>query len=219
MSDQGSTFALHPRPGYDINGWGSTGYAQPFLLGALLQQNVIQSISAHASGIYVQAEGNVSRASADTFGTWSLQMDFSYDPRAQKVRGDGLYAISLPALVDETMGDLNLYKIASNYLDDVPLLSGDLGVSGDMKETLVRKQPDQAWFTWLPPKEPLHFPTDSTSHLMIEVVGQFNNVDTQAQGYAPIAPAFKPGLKVILTSPRQELRFERIYDLSKSQLF
>lgn len=171
MSDQGGTFALHPHPGCDINGWGSTGYAQPFLPGALLRHTVIHSISADASGIYVQAEGNFSRASANSFGTWSLQMDFSYDPRAQKVRGDGFYTISLPALLDETKGDLDLYKITSNYLDDVPLLSGDLGDSGDMKEALVRKQPDQAWFTWLPPKEPLHFPTDSTSHLMIEVVG------------------------------------------------
>lgn len=219
LIDQGGTFALRPHPGCDVNGWGSTWYAQPFLPGAVLRRTVIQSINADSSGIHVQAEGNVSRASADTFGIWSLQMDLSYDAQAQDVLGDGLYTISLPAPLDETTGDLNLYKIAGNYLDDVPLLSGALGDTGDMKEALVRKQPDQAWFTWLPPEQPLHFPTDSTSYLMIEVVGQFNNVDTQAQGYAPIAPAFKPGLKVILTSPRQELMFGGIYDLSKSQLF
>jgi hypothetical protein len=113
--------------------------------------------------------------------------------------------------------DLNLYKIASNYLDDVPLLPNDTGDTGDMDTALVVG--DAFSFTWDPPLQPAHFPTDQTSSLSIDVLGQFNNVDSQAMGYAPIAAAFKPGLKVILTSPRSELMFGGFYNLAERQCF
>jgi len=219
LIDQGGTFAFRPHPGCDVNGWGSTWYAQPFLPGATLKHTIFNRIEAVATGIRVNARGNVSRNVAETYGEWSIGLHFTYDALRQIVSATGQYTITLPAPLNHATGDLNLYKIASNYLDDVPLLSGGIGDTGDMKHAIVMREPDVVWFIWLPPNQPAHYPTDTSRFLSIDAVGQFNNVDTARQGYAPIAPAFKPSLKVILTSSRSEIMFGGAYDLSKSQLF
>lgn len=219
LIDQGGTYAFRPHPGCDINGWGSTWYGQSFLPGATLKHTIIESINADSNGIHVSASGMVSRGASETYGPWSSVIDFVYNPVGQVITGTGQYTITLAGSLSDTTGDLNLYKIASNYLDDIPLLSGGIGDTGDMKEAVVRKAPGSIWFTWIPPNQPSHFPTDKADFLSIDVVGQFNNVDTKAQGYQPIAPAFKPSLKVTLTSRRTEMMFGGIYDLAKSKDF
>lgn len=219
LIDQGGTFAVRPHPGCDINGWGSTWYAQPFLPGAELKHTTIGSTNADSSGIHVSASGMVSRDTSATYGTWSSVIDFEYDPTGQVITGTGQYTITLTGPLTNTTGDLNLYRIASNYLDNVPLLSGGIGDTGDMTQADVVG--DGLSFTWVPPDQPSHFPTDKTDFLSINVVGRFNNVDTQAMGYSPIAPAFKPSLKVILTSQHANvgMMFGGIYNLAESQCF
>ena len=219
LIDEGGTFAFRPHPGCDVNGWGSTWYAQPFLPGATLKHTIFNRIEALSTGIEVDARGHVSRSTAETYGDWSIGLHFTYDAQEQIVHATGRYTITLPAPLNQVTGDLNLYKIASNYLDDVPLLSGGIGDTGDMKHAIVMREPNVVWFLWLPPNQPAHYPTDTSRFLSIDAVGQFNNVDTTKQGYAPIAPAFKPGLKVILTSPRSEIMFGGAYDLNESKLF
>ena len=219
LIDQGGTFAFRPHPGCDVNGWGSTWYAQPFLPGAILKNTTIGPINAGSNGIHVSTSGMVSRDTSLTYGTWGSALDFEYDPVGQVITGTGQYTITLAGPLSATTGDLNLYKIASNYLDEVQLLSGGIGDTGDMQEAVVRQNAGSIWFVWIPPNQPSHFPTDKTNYLSIQVVGRFNNVDTKAMGYAPIAPAFKPSLKVTLTSQRTEMMFGGIYDLAKSKFF
>jgi hypothetical protein len=219
LIDQEGTYAFRPHPGCDIDGWGSTLYLQPFLPGAILKHTTYGLVLADSDGIHINASGHVSRAITETYGTWNSVIDFTFNPVEQVITGTGQYTITLEGRLSETTGDLNLYKLASNYLDDVPLLLGGIGDTGDMKEAVVRRDPGSIWFIWIPPDQPSYFPTEKTDFLSIDVIGQFNNIDTKAQQYESINPAFKPSLKVILTSPRTEIMFGAIYDVSKSQDF
>jgi hypothetical protein len=192
------TCNFRPHPGFDPNGWGSSWYAQPFLPGAVLGHTIIDSIDATNDYIRIEVHGNVSRGLASTYGTWSLVMTFIYTKAEKKIVGTGEYVIFIDGQLSGTTGDLNLYKIASNYLDDVPLLSGGNGDTGDMSRADVTGS--FAPYSWIPPNQPSHFPSDTTDTLSINVIGQYNNVDTAAQGYAPIQTAFKPSMKVKLIS-------------------
>ena len=191
----------------------------PFLPGAVLKYTNITSIVPTANGIDVKAKGKVSRGSSSTYGNWSTNLSFSFNPTAKEVNGSGVYSISLDSLLSTSTGDLNLYKIASNYLDNVPLLNGSIGDTGDMAYADVKG--DSFAFTWIPPLQPSHFPGDITNTLSINVSGQYNNVNTSAQGYAPIAPAYKPSINVVISSltPGIPMIFGGIYDTTKSQQF
>lgn len=219
LIDKGGTFALRPHPGCDINGWGTSLYAQPFLPGAELKHTTITSVSGNSQGIHTNASGYVSLSTSDTYGTWSSVFSFSYDQVNKEITGTGNYTISLPGQLSSDTGDLNLFKIASNYLQNVPLLSGGVGDTGDMKEADVVG--DNFSFVWNPANQPTYFPSKETDTLSINVTEQFNDVDTAAMGYEKISPAFKPSLKVILTSRQSNtgIRFGAIYDLDKNQDF
>ena len=218
LIDDNRTLNLRPHPGDDINGWGSSLYAQPFLPGATLKHTDIESVIAEEDGIEVNASGKVSKGSSDSYGNWIFNLDFNYNETDKTIRGNGNYNITLDGQLSKT-GDLNLYKIASNYLDNVPLLKDGIGDTGDMKKAEVIG--DTFKFIWNPPLQPGHFPMDFTDNLSINVVGTYNNVDTAAQGYNPIAPAHKPSLKVELRStiPEIKMMFGAMYDTSKSKLF
>ena len=218
--DDDGTFNIRPHPGLDVDGWGSSWYMQPFLPGAVLKHTTIESIIAYIDGIEVKASGYVSKGAADTYGTWNTTLKFTYGPIAKEVNGDGSYGVKLAGSLSSTTGDLNLFKIASNYLDDVPLLTGGIGDTGDMQYANVigNSYPD---FIWNPPTQPAHFPGDQTDYLSIDVSGELNEVDTAAQGYVSIEPAYKPSLKVVLDSTQAGIPmiFGGIYDLGKSQDF
>ena len=219
LISENGTCIIRPHPGVDKNGWGSSWYAQPFLPGAVLSHTTIDAIGTTDDHVRVVASGHVSYGTSSTYGTWTLTMTFTYNNANKKIAGLGNYAIALSGQLSGVTGDLNLYKIASNYLNDVPLLSRGTGDTGDMSHANVVG--DTFNFVWMPLNQPAHFPSDITDALSIEVVGRYNNVDTAAQGYAPIAAAFKPTLKVKLTSPTEDLQmiFGGIYDLSKKNLF
>ena len=219
LVDEQGTLNLRPRPGRDINGWGSSWYAQPFLPGAEMGHTVIDLVQATAGGIQVIASGSVSRGASSTYGTWDVSLFVAYDPTERVITGTGTYTIALPSPLDATTGDLNLYRIASNYLHNVPLLHGDMGDTGDMAVARVGGQ--GMGLTWLPPQSPAHFPTDRSPWLSIDVVGAYNVVDTAAQGYARIEPAIKPSLQVTLTAhhPEVEMMFGALYDTSVGQDF
>ncbi len=218
IDDQG-TFNIRPHPGVDINGWGSSLYMQPFLPGAVLRGTTIKNISVKNNGIEVIAYGIVSRGINNSYGTWNLSMIFNYEPNFKKVTGNGNYKIRLIMGLSSLTGDLNLYKLASNYLDNVPLLNGSTGDTGDMKYASVTGVPFD--FIWNPSLQPAHFPYDNRNPISIEAVGDYNQVDTVAQGYARIEPAYKPSIKVVLSSSQTGffMIFGGIYDTSKSQMF
>lgn len=217
LIESGGALALRPHPGVDPNGWGSSWYPQPFLAGAVLSHSGVDSAIATADGIEVALSGDVSSDANGTYGAWSLDMVFTYDAVAKKVAGDGVLSIALDGPIGAGTGDLNLYRIASNYLDDVPLLSGGMGDTGDMDYAAVVANGFN--FDWYPPIQPAHFPSDMTDTLSIDVKGQYNEVDSATQGHAPIAAAYKPSLKVVLSTDQSILTFGGFYDTSVAQDF
>lgn len=218
LIDEGGTFIFRPHPGCDINGWGSSWYAQPFLTNATLRHTTIQTVTAAADGIHIIATGKVSRGTTYTYGNWAADYFVSYDFDQSKITGNGTYSIALEDVL--FLHDLNLYKIASNYLDDVPLLpDSSIGDTGDMRQVIATG--DDFVFTWTPPITPGFFPTNQTDYLKVEVLGNLNHVDTQAMGYAPIAPAFKPPMTVVLSStqPGVDMTFGAFYVVPLNQAF
>ncbi len=212
-------FAIRPHPGDDVNGWGSTLYFQPFLPGANLSYTTINSINADSNGIHADVNGKVSRGSLSNYGDWNCILNFNYNSSSKSISGEGDYSITLSGNLSSSTGDLNLYKLASNYLDNVPLLGNGIGDTGDMSRAIVN--PDTPSFTWLPPLQPAYFPPEITDNISINCIGNYNNVDTAAQGYSPIAAAHKPSIKVDLHSHRQgeKMIFGAIYDTTKAQDF
>ncbi len=220
LIDQQGTQNYRPHPGFDPNGWGSSWYMQPFLPGATLRYTRINSIVPHPQGIDVRATGNVSYGSSP-FGSWSTQLRFAYNLTEKKIVGEGNYFITLPSNLSY-IADLNLYKIASNYLQNVPLVAGSIGDTGDMSRANVRGTTVWTTFTWRPPSIPSHFPADVTPSMLIEVVGDYNQVDTRRMGFNfSIAPAYKPTLTVNITAPAPNtpISFGGFYDTRQNQSF
>jgi hypothetical protein len=217
--NENGIFALRPHPGVDLNGWGSTLYLQPFLPGADLRSSVISLCQTGPGGIQVAATGLVSRGTLDQYGTWDTSMTFQYDRLAKQMSATGQYTIRLAGVLGPATGDLNLAKLASNYLDDVPLVDGTTNDTGDMAHAHVVA--GHLNTIWNPSEQPRYFPNDQTSNLLINVSGAFNQVDTAAQGHHAIQAAFKPSLKLTLTSETPEIPmiFGGLYDTSKAQDF
>jgi hypothetical protein len=109
LIDENGTFILRPHPGCDINGWGSSWYAQPFLPGAVLKHTVIHTATASTQGIQVVVSGNVSRDVSATYGMWGTTLDVKYDPLGRTITGTGEYTIALTGQLSNATGDLNLY--------------------------------------------------------------------------------------------------------------
>lgn len=185
---------LRPHPGRDVNGWGSSWYAQPYLLDTSAAESVIENVTVYPDHIRVSTSGQISNGAAGDYGTWEMTLELAYSSTDRKVSGTGTYRVALDGDLT-SVGDLKLYKIASSYLTNVPLLSGGHGNTGDMSEVIVTLN-DGSGVPWIPVRD--HCPQNSAISLSIDVRGQYNNVDTAAQGYQPIEPAYKPGLKVIL---------------------
>lgn len=210
--------AIRPHPGSDPNGWGSTLYPQFFLAGAVLGHSRVDAIAATDTGIDVVLSGDVSAGTSSTFGTWAMDLFFDYDASTKNILGAGSSDVALDGPLSAATGDLNLYKIASNYLDDVPLLDGTTGDTGDMSHAAVTGE-GFTGFDWVPPEQPAHFPAETTRLLDIDVAGQYNQVDSAAQGHAAIAAAFKPSLAVELETNDPVMTFGAIYDWSTRQDF
>lgn len=214
--------SIRPHPGKDPNGWGSSLYLQAFLSGQTVLSGASRSVEGVAStGITVKASGPVNAPASATYGAWSWQMTFAYDPatRAMTTTG-GAYSVSLNGLLSVPAQDLNVARIGSNYLHNVPLLNppNSTGDTGDMQEVVVSNGLDQ---TWIPPANPGFYPQDLTDHMTIDVKGQYNVVDTARQGLPAITAAYKPGLTLMLTSETTGLPmiFGAAFDTAKSTDF
>ena len=219
ISDHGA-FALRPHPGRDSNGWGSTWYPEPFLSGATLHGATLQVPVADRDGVTVSASGPVSRGTDLSWGTWQTIMRFTFDPVTRTINGTGSLTLSLPAALSDTTGDLSLFKLAGNYLIAVPLLQGGMGNTGDMASATATG--DTFTYTWTPALDyASYFPQDTTDTLTITAAGAYNQVDTAAQGFAPIAAAYKPTLSVSLTSQQADIPmiFGGYYTSAKAQDF
>jgi len=217
--DSSGAIAVRPHPGLDVNGWGSSLYMQPFLPGAVLRGTNVQSISVQSSGINVSVSGIVSQGSSASYGTWNGNFTFSYSPFLKKITGTGTYNISLAGTLSSSTGDLNLYKLASNYLVNVPLLNGTVGNTGDISSVIVTGG-GPSDFTWIPSSGST-YPGTVRNPISVAAVGDYNQVDTAAQGYPPIAAAYKPSMTIVLSSSQSGLPliFGAGYDQAKSQQY
>jgi hypothetical protein len=221
LLNENGIHAYRPHPGSDINGWGSTWYAQPFLPNATLGHSVIDSLIADSNGINCYAHGMVSDSTIFTYGIWNMSMHFQYSVELKKISGSGSYQIYLDDTLYKNTGDLNLFKIASNYLFNVPLLCDTInGETGDMESVEFNGNSYSNPVSWIPTDSNL-FVWDYADTLSVDVEGCYNNIDTEAQGYNPIEPAFKPGIKVSLNSlePGQEMIVGGIYNFELGQDF
>jgi hypothetical protein len=214
--------AIRPHQGKDPNGWGSSLYLQAFLSGNTVLVGASRSVEGIAStGITVKASGPVNAPASTTYGTWSWQMTFAYDPAARAMATiGGTYRVSLDGLLSVPMQDLNVARIASSYMHDVPLLNppNTTGDTGDIQEVVVSNGLNK---TWAPPANPGFYPQDITDHMTVDVKGQYNVVDTAKQGLAAIAAAYKPSLGLALANQATGLPmiFGAAYDTAKSADF
>lgn len=212
-------FALRPHPGVDLNGWGSTLYLQPFLPGAVLQGSEVTDCTAYSDRIDVAVTGLVSRGASDQYGTWGLELTCTHDRLGKTLAASGRYTIDLAAPLGDDTGDLNLAKLASNYLDDVPLVDGTTNDTGDMAYAQIVA--GLLVTNWNPSLLPGYFPSNQTSNLTVNVVGAFNCVDTRAQGHHAIQAAYKPSLSFSLVSEQEDIPmiFGGIYETGSSSDF
>ena len=228
--DFGKIFCIRPHPdgGSNDNAWGSTLYMQPFLPGATLRDTVVSQpiidneADSEVNGITISASGKVCRGNSDNLGNWTFQMKFSYvNGRIESTRA-GEYSITLNNQL-ASFGDLNLFKLASNFLIDVPLLGGGRGNTGDMSklEILFNDRPERIWT----PSQGTTYPQDFTNILTLNLIGNYNNVDTLAQGLGfRIEPAYKPNIRLRLkrlTSDevRTKMFLGTAFDSSQAQNF
>ena len=219
INDNGA-FVARPHPGVDVNGWGTSPYIQPFLPGATLRHTAAPQVTAEADKVVVKTSGLVSKDSSSSVGTWDTQLNFSYDKENKQITGEGNYNIHLANSPAELNADINLMKIASNYLRNVPLLDNTTGDTGDMEySTTTSSLSDMTWVPW---QQPAHFPWDKSDFFDITLVGDYYNLDSAAQGYAAIKPAYKPTVRIRLESTNTtglDMITGYIFDESKSQMF
>lgn len=214
------TFVIRAHPGQDPDGWGFSWYLNPFFPGAPLTNARIHSITSTVNSIDLVATGRVSRAPASTYGNWRAGLSLNYDAGTKTVTGTGTYDIALSGAITAGTGDLNLYKLASNFLTNVPVVTGGIADTGDMTNAFVTG--NFTPFTWNPKTMPGHFPGDITSFLGVDMPGCYNIVDTIAQGHSfAIKPAYKPGVDILITSTQAGLPmiFGAIFTTSRGQDF
>lgn len=217
--------AIRLAAGEDVDRWSSSFYPHAFLPGAVLKGLKTKSIAPFGNDrIQMSLEGTVSKGNNETFGKFFLDMYFQH-PNKGYIYGQGIGLVRLDAPLSTVNVDLNLFKVASNYLDDVPKLDGTIGDTGDTKEINVRGWRSNNMsvyedFVWNPSTQPAHFPQDLYQRLSISLPPQYNDVDTVRQGYAPIKAAFKSGLSVTISGfNNQAFIFGGLYNTYESKNF
>lgn len=211
LINKGGTCIIRPHPYHDPNAWGSSLYLQPFTPCSKFTHTIINNIFLTEYNITLYASGKISDNKQGK-GQWDTTTIITFDEQISCVKGETEYHIKL----QEPVNDLNICKIASNYLANVPLLSQKIGNTGDMLYAVIRGE--QFNFIWYPHLQPQHFPQDISKKLEIQVIGNYNDVDTNAQGYAPIQPVLKPSIDIMITSDRP-LSFGGFYDETRSKQF
>lgn len=213
LSENG-IFALRPHPGKDVDGWGSTLYLQPFIAGTtVLGHTSVPNITVVTNNgvpsVRIEAAGLVSRGLVDSYGTWQASLNVVYDNSNKKINATGSYNVNTPGTL-EGIGDINFYKLASNFLRDVPVLDGTTTNTGDMAYFEFNGDVLPGGFSktnkWDFAKAGSSYPQDYNTKLLVNLIGDENVVDTVRQGYEAINPACKPNLKVLLEAANPDSR-------------
>jgi hypothetical protein len=222
--DKNGTYIIRCHPGMDINGWGTSIYLQPYAGNeGRLAYTSIDSMTSSADGVDVHAAGHVSRGTSSTFGDWNSALRFDYDPTTKIVNISGSYNINLPAALSTIGADLNLGKIASNKLDEVPRTSGTTGDTGDMVYAHWSSSNPVLQQDWIPENQSgNHCPGDKASYLNIDLITTtIYDVDAIALGQTPIQAACKPNTSFRISSTNNEANISLCasYNMSQSKQY
>lgn len=198
-------FAVRTHPGTDPNGWGTTLYLQPFFPGAVLRGASVRLCEPIENGVRLSAEGTICLGKRGASGSWAADLWLRYDAERAHVEGTGTYRLSLLKGLDELRaGDLNLLKIASNYLQDVPRQDGTRGDTGDVGTATFSFDGHAIPWNLRDPATSAFFLPDQAARasLTCALSGHLYDVDSRAQGFdaISIARAQKPSLDLTLTT-------------------
>jgi hypothetical protein len=220
--DQVVGFRPHPDL-TDINGFGTTWQLAPFLGGGDAisdPPSVVANNPANTITITLRGPVNQTVLPQTNYGTWTETITVAFNPVTQTITGDGTLAITLDDTLTAAAADLNLGRIKSNYLDDVPLLPTGTGDTGDMKQIDVTYSavPGPPNFTWIPTDGDT-FPSTVSPTLTLNTVGDVNVVDTASQGFAAIKVARKPTISVTYEAvdPTHGISVGLVYDTAAAQ--
>ena len=210
---------VRPHPDLaDPDGWGGTWYVSPFLATGSPSGGRLKNVIADDSGVYFTTGGLLGRTETTTAGVWAATLHFVYDAAAQRINGSGALAVTLDAPLASLGTDLNVFRIASNYLDDVNVPNVGVVDTGDMRDATVRYGAGSPQdFTWVPPVQPGHFPTDQAATITTSVNGELNRLDPVFQ--LDSTRPRKPSMALAMTA--QTAGVSQIaglaYDTSKSK--
>ncbi len=224
LINQVGTFNLRAHPGKDPNGWGTSVYLQAFMPGAVLHSAKVKKIAVVKNGVYIEAIGAVCLENRKKTGSWSVSITLSYDLNTEKVFGIGKYNIVLNDTLREIgKGDLNLMKIASNYLWNTPHLDNSTGNTGDLSS--VDFVFDEDKIVWTPQDMNSAVFYDSSlkaNNLSIQINGGLNCCDSRKQGFDPIpsAAAYKPTifLKICSEVKNQPLKAFAMFSTHRDEM-
>jgi hypothetical protein len=225
---QNHEIMLRGHPGDDEDGWGTTEYLKPFFSNIDFFMGYINiDIKIQGNSCYLKTSGTIPGEIQDyryhypisvIFGTFDRTVILNYDANNKKLTESGTLNIKYNYFVTDYEGDLNITKIASLYLTDVPLLNGTNGNTGDMGVPHVTGQ--NLNFDWHPDLQPGHFPNDHTKYLTIDLPAENNIVDSARQGYSAIKSAYKPGFKISIESAEDiAMIFGGIYTTAYAKQF
>jgi hypothetical protein len=189
---------LRSKPGTDIDGWGPGHHLAAFLAGSDATGPIKPSVTATATveGITVTASGSVNRVGG-SYGTWNTSILLTYDQAGKKISAAGSYQVNLAGSLAAAGHDLNLGRMASNYLTSVPLQCGGTGNTGDTSQVQIERVGlSTAVWDWV--NYPSTCPSDTSTNMTIDAVGNCNDVDTKVMQLTDptIHSVYKPGYKL-----------------------
>lgn len=194
---QNEVFALQFHPGKDESGWGSTLFAQPFFKpGTLGYTESVQMQAVPGQGVSLEARGKVSRGEG-TEGDWDFNVTFTFYRGLKKVEGRGSYNVYLDTDITTVTGDLSLYKVSSNVMNEVKGHNGQLQNTGSM-ETCNAQFGKYTNLTWDPRELTSFSPDEFSSDLTIACTGAFCDDERIRAGY-------KPSLSVELNANSEDI--------------
>jgi len=212
LIEKENSIAIRLNPLKNKDSWGSTIYLQPFMPYSRFENSNPVMIENFQKNLILNIGGEISGLKKDK-NKWNINSIIKFDKSNKKIEIEGQYKI----LLNEPTHNLNLLRVSSNYLYEVPLLSNRIGNTGDISKIIYTI--DEKKKIWNPLLNPSHFPQDTAQKIKLELKENYNNIDTKAQGYESIKAVNKPNILIDLQSEDIDFLFGGMYDLNKSKKF
>ena len=201
---------VQPRPDSCFaNAVGTSWYLNPFLRDNINPRGgTIRNVTPRAAGIDLIVDGTITQGTNNR-GNYSVHLRFKYNAAAQQTSAEGFVDLVLDDPLFDLGTDLNLCMVGSNLLTSVPLQTGGLGETGDMRKAFVGyddcdatptidDSPGGDDFFWDPKLDPIHRPLFFAEAMSIDTLGNVNVVDNLTLGGAEqIKMSNKPAVEVV----------------------